>query len=80
MDFILSWSDKPFKVTFPSQTCQSLYGGLESKFNKFESCFKSAENRIQLSAGWNLETLNTILSGTNHIWAASQIKAAAQIL
>ena len=28
----------------------------------------------------NLETLNIILSGTNQIWAASQIQAAAQIL
>ena len=29
--------------------------------------FKSAKNRFQLSAGLNRETLNTILSGTNHI-------------
>ena len=28
------------------------------------------KNRFQLSAGINLETLNTILSGTNHIGAA----------
>ena len=25
---------------------------------------------FKLSVGFNLETLNTILSGTNHIWAA----------
>ena len=31
------------------------------------------QNRFQLSVGWNLESLNTILSGTNHIWAAAQI-------
>ena len=35
---------------------------------------KSAKNRFQLSAGLNLETLNTILSETNHIWTVSQIK------
>ena len=28
----------------------------------------------------NLETINSILSGTNHIWAAFQIQTAAQIL
>ena len=39
----------------------------EYEFNVFEQCL------VQLSAGLNLETLNTILSGTNHIWAASQI-------
>ena len=27
------------------------------------------KNRFQLSAGLNLETLNAILSGTNHIWS-----------
>ena len=37
-----------------------------SKFNKFEPRLKSAKNRFQLSTGLNLETLNTILSGTNH--------------
>ena len=46
---------------------------LESEFNKFEQRLKSAKNRFQLSAGLNLETLNEILSGTNHIWAAAQI-------
>ena len=45
----------------------------ESKFNEFEPCLKSAKNRFQLSAGINIETLDTILSGTNHIWAAFQI-------
>ena len=38
-----------------------------SEFNEFETSLKSAKNRFQLSAGLNLETLNTILSGTNHI-------------
>ena len=39
----------------------------ESEFNEFEPRLKSAKNRFQLSAGLNLETLNTILSGTNHV-------------
>ena len=52
----------------------------ESEFNEFEPRLKSAKNRFQLSAGLNLDILNSILSGTNHIWAASQILAAAQTL
>ena len=39
----------------------------ESKFNEFESRLKSPKKRVQLSL--NLETLNTILSGTNNNWA-----------
>ena len=38
-----------------------------NEFNEFEPCLKSAKNRFQLCAGLNLEILNTILSGTNHI-------------
>jgi len=38
-----------------------------SEFNEFEPQLKSARNRFQLSAGLNLEKLNTILSGTNYI-------------
>ena len=34
---------------------------------------KAAKNRYKLSASLNFKTLNTILSGTNHIWAAAQI-------
>ena len=45
----------------------------ESEFNEFEPRLKSAKNRFQFSAGLNLETFNTILSGTNYICAASQI-------
>ena len=45
----------------------------ESEFNEFEPRLKSAKNRFQLSAGTNLEKLNTILNGTNHIWAAARI-------
>ena len=40
---------------------------LVSEFNESESRPKSTKNRFQLSAGLNLETINTILSGTNHI-------------
>ena len=39
----------------------------ESEFNEFEPRLNSTKNWIQLSAGLNLETLKTILSGTNHI-------------
>ena len=39
----------------------------ESEFNEFEQRLKSSKNRSQLSAGLNFETLNIILSGTNHI-------------
>ena len=35
--------------------------------NEFKQCLKNPKNWFQLSAGLNLETLNTILSGTNHI-------------
>ena len=39
----------------------------EMEFIDFEARFKSAKTRFQLSAGLNLETFDTILSGTNHI-------------
>ena len=52
-----------------------LPGKPESEFNEFKPRLKSAKNRFQMSAGLNLETLNTILSGTNHIRAASQINS-----
>ena len=38
-----------------------------SEFYEFEPRLKSAKTRFQLSASLNLEKLNTILSGTNHI-------------
>ena len=38
-----------------------------SEFNEFEPRLKSTKNRFQLSAGLYLETLNIILSETNHI-------------
>ena len=37
------------------------------EFKEFEPRFKSAKTRFKLSAGLNLETFDTILSGTNHI-------------
>ena len=42
-----------------------------SEFNEFELRLKSTKNRFQLSAGLNLETLNIILSATDHILAAA---------
>ena len=36
------------------------------EFKEFEPRFKSAKTRFKLSAGLNLETFDTILSGTNH--------------
>ena len=39
----------------------------ESEFNETEPHLKSTKNRFQLSAGLNLETLNKVLSETNHI-------------
>ena len=42
-----------------------------SEFNEFKPRLKSPKNRFQLNAGLNLEKLNTILSETNHIWAAA---------
>ena len=46
---------------------------LVSEFNEFEPRLKSPKNRFQLSTGLNLEKLNTILSGTNNIYAVAQI-------
>ena len=37
------------------------------KFNEFEPRLKSTQNRFQLGTGLNLETLNKILSESNHI-------------
>ena len=37
------------------------------EFKEFEPRFKSAKTRFKLSAGGNLETIDTILRGTNHI-------------
>ena len=39
----------------------------EMEFKEFEPRFKSAKTRVKLSAGFNLETFATILSGINHI-------------
>ena len=36
------------------------------EFKEFEPRFKSAKTRFKFSAGLNLETFDTILSGTNH--------------
>ena len=39
----------------------------EMEFKEFEPRFKSAKTLFKLSAGLNLETFDTILSGTNYI-------------
>ena len=39
----------------------------EMEFKEFEPRFKSAKTRFKVSAGLNLETFDTLLSGTNHI-------------
>ena len=39
----------------------------EAEFKEFKSGLKSAKTRFKLSAGLNLETFDTNLSGTNHI-------------
>ena len=44
-----------------------------SDFNEFKPRLKSPQNRFQLSAGLNLETLNTNLSGTKHIQNLNRI-------
>ena len=49
-----------------NSTCRRVKG-LESEFNEFERRLNTAKNRFQLSTGLNHETLNTILSETNHI-------------
>ena len=38
-----------------------------SEFNEFEPRLKFAKNRFQFCTGLNLETMNTIFGGTNHI-------------
>jgi len=43
------------------------YNVPEMEFKEFEPRFKSAKTRFKFSAGLNLETFDTILSGTNHI-------------
>ena len=37
------------------------------EFKEFKSRFKSVKTWFKLSAGLNIETFDTILSGTNHI-------------
>ena len=39
----------------------------EMEFKEFQPRFKSGKTLFKFSAGLNLETFNTILSGTNHI-------------
>ena len=50
-----------------TKTCKSLFLYPEMEFKEFDPRFKSTKTRFKLSAGLNLETFDTILSGTNHI-------------
>ena len=59
-----SWSVKALKGTVANPV---------SEFNEFKPRLKSSKNRFQFSGGLNLEKCNSILSGTNNIWAAAQI-------
>ena len=43
------------------------------EFKEFKPRFKSAKPRFKFSADLNLETFDTILSGTNHIYTAAKI-------
>ena len=54
----------PVKVAVDKMAKLLLY---EMEFKEFEPRFKTAKTRFELSAGLNLETFDTILSGTNHI-------------
>ena len=58
-----------FQLSVNSLTnaCYLLIHNSLSEFNEVEPRLKSAKNWFQLSAGLNLEQLNTILCGTNHI-------------
>ena len=44
-----------------------LFNRSEAEFKEFEPRLKSTKTRFKLRAGLNLETFDTILSGTNHI-------------
>ena len=39
------------------------------ELNEFKPRLQSSKNRFQLSFGLNIEKLNSIISGTNNIWA-----------
>ena len=60
-------SDPPYKDGHVRFTPVPIKPSSETEFEEFEPRFKSAKTRFKLSAGLNLETLDTILSGTNHI-------------
>ena len=45
----------------------SLNSAIEMEFKEFDQRFKSAKTRFKFSAGLNLQTFDTNLSGTNHI-------------
>ena len=60
-------SDPPYKDGHVRFTPVPIKPSSEMEFIEFDPRFKSAKTRFELSAGLNLETLDTILSETNHI-------------
>ena len=59
---------RPIKLWIRKTTVKSqVLISSEMEFKEFEPRFKSAKPRFELSAVINLETFDTILSGTNHI-------------
>ena len=66
--FILIYQDLPFEIK-ELIIRHKLFLSVkpEMEFKEFEPRFKSGKTRFKLSAGLNLETFDTILSGTNHI-------------
>ena len=68
----LTWNDhvnaiknKASSAVFALSNIRNLLPKME--FKEFEPRIKSAKIRFKFSAGINLETFDTILSGTNHI-------------
>ena len=56
-----------FSFVFSSLLKSYEVSRLEMECKEFEPRFKSAKTRFKLSAGLNLGTFDTILSGSNHI-------------
>ena len=73
VDIMIKRSDRVFTFLTQCQNIRFYETQYRKPVSEFEPRHRSAKNRFQLSAGLNLDTMNTILSGTNNIWAATQI-------
>ena len=66
------------------RTCCKIYCTFlrlcRAKYKLFKPRRWTVKNRFKLSTDLNLETLDTILSETNHVWAASQISDVGKII